>query len=251
MAGCPRWITTCCCGALLLATVPGCGGEVVAKITVVPPDPVEQPVEPADADGDGIADDGTDRCPGEKEDGLEPEPKDGCQAKDPDGDGVIGSRDKCPQEPETKNEYQDDDGCPDEVPSVYATDTEIVFRGEISFGFAGGSIASAADALIKDIAAVLAQHPDIELVEVAAHTSGTGSEADVRATRSKAGVVVAALEKLGVAGQRLRAVGYGSYCPIEGGKSRRIEIKIVRRAGQDTGAELGCDKAREKSLGPK
>jgi hypothetical protein len=46
-----------------------------------PPPVAEPPKPPPDADGDGIPDDGTDKCLVEKEDGLPPDPKDGCKSR--------------------------------------------------------------------------------------------------------------------------------------------------------------------------
>ncbi|HEY3359912.1 MAG TPA: OmpA family protein [Polyangia bacterium] len=67
-----------------------------------------------DRDGDGIPDD-QDACPNDPEDGLGPQPNDGCPLSktDTDGDGIMDDVDKCPTEPEDKDGFQDEDGCPD------------------------------------------------------------------------------------------------------------------------------------------
>jgi outer membrane protein OmpA-like peptidoglycan-associated protein len=67
-----------------------------------------------DRDGDGIPDD-QDACPNAAEDGLGPQPSDGCPLRmtDTDGDGIMDDVDKCPTEPEDRDGFQDEDGCPD------------------------------------------------------------------------------------------------------------------------------------------
>src|SRR5689334_17332609 len=92
-----RWAWVALSTPLLLLSA-GCSSE--------PPPPAavaktpEPPKPPPDSDGDGIADDGTDKCLVEKEDGLPPDPADGCKSTDPDGDGLVGDADKCPMEKE-------------------------------------------------------------------------------------------------------------------------------------------------------
>ena len=59
-----------------------------------------------DTDKDGIPD-ANDPCPLESEDGLQPNPSDGCPNKDVDGDGINVPEDKCPLEKGIAP-----DGCP-------------------------------------------------------------------------------------------------------------------------------------------
>jgi len=56
---------------------------------------------------------------------------------------------------------------------------------------------------------------------------------------------------------RLRAKGYGEYCPEDPGhneeawaKNRRVEFKIVKTKDGPTGVELGCDTANRKGVKP-
>ncbi len=56
-----------------------------------------------------------------------------------------------------------------------------------------------------------------------------------------------ALTALGVEKNRVRAAGYGAHCAADPGeteeakeKNRRVEIKIMRLDGKDTGVELAC-----------
>ncbi|MBW2458031.1 MAG: OmpA family protein [Deltaproteobacteria bacterium] len=217
----------------------GCAGAVQAKVERVPPPPVPQPAEPA-AGEQASAQGDVDRCPDEEEDGLPPKPNDGCKTTDPDGDGVVGSADQCPDEGETKNDYRDDDGCPDELPAVYLAGNQIQIRDK-ALEFAGTILSAAAAGLAGDVANLLKEHSDIELLEVGVHTAGSGSgPASLMYAEARARAVVNALTKAGIAADRLRAKGYGGSCKLDAG---RVDLTVVRRAGKDTGADLGCAEA--------
>jgi outer membrane protein OmpA-like peptidoglycan-associated protein len=233
----------------------GGGGQIEAKVSIGEP---EKPKPPPDADGDGFIDDGTDECITEKEDGLPPNPKDGCKTNDADNDGIAGVSDKCPSEPETKNNHQDEDGCPDEVPRVVVTKTEVKITEKILFAFGKATIDAKSEGLLADIAKVVKEHPEIGFLEVAGHADKVGDDAsNVRLTKKRAQAVVDALVKLGVDKNTLRAEGYGRYCPVDTGdsedareKNRRVEFKIMRLDGKDTGVELGCADAAAKGIKP-
>jgi len=232
-----------------------------------PPEPPKAPVveaikPPADADGDGIPDDGTDkclldkedglppdpkdgckstdpdgdgivgdadRCPNEKEDGLAPDAKDGCVSPDPDGDGVLGDADKCPGEAETKNGYQDEDGCPDKAPRVLVTKTEVKINEKILFAFGKATIEPASQNLLDEIAFVINDHPQIEYFEVAGHADTVGSDAvNAQLTKARAQAVLDALGKRAVDKRRMHAQGYGDHCPVEKGESEAVREKNRR-----------------------
>jgi len=232
--------TTLGLGAVLLVLA-GCAGAVQAKVEMIPPPPVPKPVETA-AEGTAVAAEDGDQCPDEEEDGLPPKPNDGCKTTDSDQDGILGSADQCPDKAETKNDYQDDDGCPDEPPAVYLAGNQIQIRDQ-ALAFAGTVLSAAAAGLAGDVAGVLKKHADVELLEVGVHTAGSGSgPASVMYAEARAKAVVAALTKAGIAADRLRAKGYGGTCKLD---APRVDLTVVRRAGKDTGAALGCDQASQ------
>jgi outer membrane protein OmpA-like peptidoglycan-associated protein len=214
----------------------------------LPPDPKDG-CKSTDPDGDGIIGD-ADKCPNEKEDGLPPDPKDGCASVDPDGDGIIGDTDKCPNEPETVNGYQDADGCPD-TPRVVVTKTEVKISEKIMFSFAKATIQQASQDLLDEIAFVINDNPQIEYFEVAGHADKIGTDTvNVQLTKRRAQAVVDALVKRKVDARRMHAQGYGNFCPVDPGdtepareKNRRVEFKIMRVMGVETGVALGCEGA--------
>ena len=220
----------------------------------LPPDPKDG-CKSTDPDGDGIVGD-ADRCPNEKEDGLPPDPKDGCKSPDPDGDGILGDADKCPNEPETKNGFEDEDGCPDKAPRVQVTKTEVKINEKILFSFGKATIEQGSQSLLDEIAYVINDHPQIEYLEVAGHADKVGTDAtNAQLTKSRAQAVLDALGKRGVDKRRMHAQGYGSHCQIDPGesepsreKNRRVEFKIMRIDGVETGVALGCEEAGKHGI---
>lgn len=239
----------------LLALAAGCGGG--AKVGAKPP-----VAGVPDVDQDGIPDD-VDECVTEKEDGKPPKAKDGCKTdpNDLDGDGLVAS-DKCPNQPETVNGYQDEDGCPDELPKetqavVTITKDELKCCAKILFATGQATIEEASGPLVDHVAKTLKDNPTIDLLEVSGHADRVGTpERNLLLTRQRADAVVDALTKHGVDKKRLQAAGYGSYCPMVEGdtaeareRNRRVEFKIIRKDGTDTGVELGCAASKAKGIG--
>ncbi len=275
-----RWLTP-----LVVAVMPLVGCTSTASVA---PAPVVEAPRPADRDGDGIADasdkcpddkedqkppmpgdgcpttdddgDGvvnaSDKCPNEKEDGRPPDASDGCLTRDPDGDGILGEADKCPDQPETRNNFEDDDGCPDTPPRVQVTKTEVKINEKIQFAFGKATIDPASNDLLEDLADVINDNPQIEFIEVAGHADNIGNDkTNQTLTRQRAAAVTQALIKLGVDPHRMSPQGYGFYCPVDPGdseeareKNRRVEFKLLRVAGVDTGVATGCEKAEKAGV---
>jgi outer membrane protein OmpA-like peptidoglycan-associated protein len=141
---------------------------------------------------------------------------------------------------------------------VEVTRTEIKINEKILFAFKKADIEPASDELIKTIAEIMKAHAEIELIEVAGHADRVGGDRpNVELTQKRAGAVVDALVKYGVERERLRAVGYGRYCPLDAGdsaeareKNRRVEFKIVRSKDSTAEAELGCADAAAHGIKP-
>jgi len=108
------------------------------------------------------------------------------------------------------------------------------------------------------VATTLNHHPEFKMVEVQGHADERATdEYNQRLTQDRANAVVEALAKKQVARNRIRAQGYGEYCPLDPAsnaaawdKNRRVEFKVVRTDAGPTGVELGCPKALEKGIKP-
>lgn len=211
------------------------------------PDPTRPGCPAPDDDGDGALND-EDRCPTEPA-GEHPDPaRPGCPDGDRDRDGVRDGVDRCIDEPEDRNGVEDEDGCPDAPTAPASIDPErrvISLRGNVSFlpgsaNLVGRTSFDALDAL----AALLNEHPEIELVEVQGHTDARGARAaNLALSRRRAETAVLYLTSRGVAASRLRAAGYGPDRPIDPRQTpeawtlnRRTEVHVIRlRQGASRG----------------
>lgn len=203
-----------------------------------------------DNDKDGIPD-AKDQCMNVAEDKDSWKDEDGCPEDDNDGDGIIDGKDSCPNEPESYNNIEDEDGCPDKG-SVIVQDNNVLILEKIQFKTGSSEILSQSIPIVEAVATVLKHSPQFTLLEVQGHADARGAAAmNVKLTQDRAESVVKALAERGIDRQRLRAMGFGPYCPIDPGnsaasyeKNRRVEFKIVRTTNGPTTVTLGCDKAR-------
>lgn len=191
------------------------------------------PPAPADFDGDAIADE-HDACPRVAGEATGERRTHGCPP-DADGDGVPDGSDACPRL--AGERPPDGNGCPKPVePASAALVAErIEISEQVQFETGKSVLLPASDAVLSEVARVLAEHPDIERCEVQGHTDDTGSpERNLVLSQERAERVVGWLVAHGVASERLVARGYGSEQPIadnasdEGrARNRRVEFRVV------------------------
>ncbi len=187
-----------------------------------------------DNDRDGI-NDGRDQCPDEAEDIDGWQDQDGCPDLDNDQDGVPDAQDKCPRTP--ADSKVDANGCAIEVPAATAAAVFVpaVTNGDILEGvnFVSGSAELTPESItaLIDLANDLSTDPAAK-IEIRGHTDSTGNaEANRSLSQRRAASVRASLIQMGIAADRLTAVGYGEDFPIadnatrEGrARNRRVEI---------------------------
>ncbi|MCA9549247.1 MAG: OmpA family protein [Myxococcales bacterium] len=215
----------------------------------------------ADRDGDDIVD-RADACPDEPEDVDGFEDDDGCPDPDNDRDGIPDAADACMMQPglpaargcpDTDRDgdgvVDREDNCPDEPGTPEARGCRqrqlVVIRGErleildkVYFDTAKARIQTRSYALLRNVAAVIKAHPEIDRVEVQGHTDSQGvADANLALSQRRAEAVQAFLQKEGVAPERLVARGYGESEPIapnetKAGRAenRRVEFRISQRA---------------------
>jgi len=247
-----------------------------------------------DNDKDGILDI-DDQCINNPEDKDGDEDTDGCPESrdgDRDGDGILDSRDKCPDEPEDKDGFEDRDGCPDpdndkdgildgddaciNIPGVKTDDAstngcppapkptgpviiqgnEILILEKVQFATGSAKILPASKGILDAVASTLKDHPEFLLIEVQGHADERAADAfNLQLTKERAKSVVEALLQRGTEKSRVRAQGFGEYCPLDTEKNdaayeknRRVEFKIVRTKDGPTGVELGCETAKAKGV---
>jgi outer membrane protein OmpA-like peptidoglycan-associated protein len=208
---------------------PGVPSEDPAKNGCPPP--------PPDRDGDGIPD-AKDACPDVKGVASNDPLENGCPP-DTDGDGIRDDVDACPNEKGPPDTDPQKNGCPK---SVRVTDGEIVILEQVQFKTGSAVILPASDDLLRQVAGVLAEHPEILTIEVQGHTDSRGGKAyNKKLSQKRADSVRKWLINLGqVDGGRLSARGYGMAEPIadngtaEGRQqNRRVQFKILDKRNRE------------------
>jgi outer membrane protein OmpA-like peptidoglycan-associated protein len=174
---------------------------------------------------------------------------------DTDGDGIPDVDDKCPNEKGVVHEkHPERNGCP-KLGRVRMAATKVEITEKIMFASGAAKIEASSDSLLQEIAEILTKEGgQIDLIEVAGHADKNGDAAyNLKLTQERSAAVVAALVKLGVPAAKLRAKGYGWYCPLDAKddeKNRRVEFTIVKMNGKPTGVALGCEAATKAGVKP-
>jgi outer membrane protein OmpA-like peptidoglycan-associated protein len=180
---------------------------------------------------------------------LNPRPPEDAKM-DRDGDGIPDIDDKCPLEPETFNGLQDDDGCPDKGHVIIESNSIVILK-MVRFRSDTAEILPESFDVVDAIATTMIHHPEFSFIELAGHTDERGDDAtNLRMSQLRAEAVMKALIDRKVPKERLRARGYGKWCPSDPGhneeawmRNRRVEVKIVATRDGPTGIELGCENA--------
>jgi outer membrane protein OmpA-like peptidoglycan-associated protein len=156
---------------------------------------------------------------------------------DADFDGIIDAEDACPKQPETRNLYRDDDGCPDTVP-IRITKEKIEISEKIFFELDSDVIKAESFELLRAIARVMTDNPQILKIEIGGHTDSQGkADYNLDLSQRRAASVRTFLIGEGVAEGRLTAKGYGLTVPLADentqeayAKNRRVELLILEQA---------------------
>lgn len=199
------------------------------------------PEAPPDRDGDAIPD-ANDACSRVAGEATGDRRTHGCpKVTDADGDGVPDREDACPREPGERP--PSGNGCPKPPPkppepplTTKLVDQAIVLSQQVQFEVGTAVLRPESDAVLSEVARVLREHPEVELVEVQGHTDESGTpELNRRLGQERASAVVAWLARSGIERGRLDPKGYGSDKPIaenttdEGRqKNRRVEFRVIR-----------------------
>jgi outer membrane protein OmpA-like peptidoglycan-associated protein len=206
---------------------------------------------PADRDDDGIPDI-YDACPDIPGKPTRDPHTNGCP--DQDDDGIPDAEDACPAHPGPRHPDPQRNGCPD----VVLGPTGLTVFDKILFETGSAKILEESNPILDKVAKVINEHPELVLLEVAGHADERGAEMmNVMLTQARVESVVAALIARNVEKNRLRARGYGYYCPREEGhdeaawsRNRRVEFVIVKTSDGPTGAPIGCPNATAHGIAP-
>jgi outer membrane protein OmpA-like peptidoglycan-associated protein len=135
---------------------------------------------------------------------------------------------------------------PPEPTKAKIVEERIEITEKVQFAYNKAEILSASDDLLNDVATVMKQHPEVQKIRIEGHASSEGNDKynkDLSDKRAKA--VMEFLVKVGVAPDRMEAVGFGEERPIadneseEGReKNRRVEFNITARLSAEELAAL-------------
>ena len=179
-----------------------------------------------DTDGDGF-DDANDACVNDA--GVAA--LRGCPDLDTDGDGVVDRLDNCVKEAGVAANQ----GCPAKQKQlVVITAEKLMILDKVYFATGKAAVLPKSDPLLKQVARVLNEHPDVKLVIVEGHTDNVGrADKNLALSQARADAVRTKLIGFGVAGERLEAKGYGDTKPLEDNKTpkgreanRRVEFVL-------------------------
>jgi outer membrane protein OmpA-like peptidoglycan-associated protein len=123
------------------------------------------------------------------------------------------------------------------VPNVVVQGREVKLKKEVHFQHDSTEVLPDSMGLLEELADLFKSKPEIRLAEVQGHTDNTGSAVyNKRLSQGRAQAVVDALVRLGVAPDRLTAMGYGADKPIapnnseaNKAKNRRVQIIIQEK----------------------
>ncbi len=125
---------------------------------------------------------------------------------------------------------------------VVLTDSAIEIKEKVMFETGSSDILAESHGLLNEVAAMLKDNPQIELINIEGHTDSVGSaRKNKKLSKERAGAVVTFLGEAGVESERMAAVGQGAENPIadnetEEGRdqNRRVEFNIVKQGKKKT-----------------
>jgi outer membrane protein OmpA-like peptidoglycan-associated protein len=230
---------------------------------------------PADADRDGIVDSAdacrdvagvasddpkTNGCPADRDSDGVPDVEDACadvsgvRSQDPkahgcppdrDGDRVLDATDACVDVPGIAHDDPKKNGCP--RVQINVDEKLITISEQVHFEHGKAILKPESFALLEDVARVLKDHAELELIEVQGHTDNTGRAAlNRRLSADRATAVVRWLVEHGIDQGRLKSRGFGPDKPVGDNKTeqgraqnRRVEFHVLRGLGGGAVQERG------------
>jgi outer membrane protein OmpA-like peptidoglycan-associated protein len=131
---------------------------------------------------------------------------------------------------------------PPAPPRVVLTASSVAIGEKVQFATGSAEILPVSHGLLDEVAKLLTDNPQIELLQVEGHTDSTGTAAlNRRLSQQRAESVMKYLASKGVAAGRMQAKGFGPDKPIADNasddgreKNRRVEFNIVKQGPKKT-----------------
>jgi len=127
-------------------------------------------------------------------------------------------------------------------PRVVLTASSITIGEKVQFATGSAEILPVSHGLLDEVAKVLTDNPQIELLQVEGHTDSTGTAAiNRKLSQQRAESVMSYLSSKGVGAGRMKPRGFGPDRPIadnntDAGKdqNRRVEFNILKQGPRKT-----------------
>jgi OOP family OmpA-OmpF porin len=131
---------------------------------------------------------------------------------------------------------------PPTPPRVVLTASSVAIGEKVQFATGSAEILPVSHGLLDEVARLLTDNPQIELLQVEGHTDSTGTAAlNRRLSQQRAESVMKYLASKGVAAGRMQAKGFGPDKPIADNasddgreKNRRVEFNILKQGPRKT-----------------
>jgi OOP family OmpA-OmpF porin len=124
-------------------------------------------------------------------------------------------------------------GCPEgaERPLAIVTSSAILIGEQIQFATNSAEVLEGSDALLAEVAKLLAEHPEVLRVRIEGHTDDVGeARYNEELSRRRAAAVARWLASHGVDEQRLESAGFGSARPLASNRTeegRALNRRVV------------------------
>lgn len=134
------------------------------------------------------------------------------------------------------------DRPPPAPPRVVLTASSVAIGEKVQFATGSAEILAVSHGLLDEVAKVLTDNPQIELLQVEGHTDSTGTAAlNRKLSQQRAESVMKYLASKGVVAGRMVAKGFGPDRPIADNgtddgreKNRRVEFNILKQGPKKT-----------------
>jgi outer membrane protein OmpA-like peptidoglycan-associated protein len=125
---------------------------------------------------------------------------------------------------------------------VVLTASSITIGDKVQFATGSSQILPVSFSLLDEVARMLTDNPQIELLQIEGHTDSTGTPAvNRKLSQQRAESVLTYLTSKGVTGGRMKAKGFGPDKPVSDNtsddgkeKNRRVEFNIVKQGPKKT-----------------
>ena len=157
-------------------------------------------------------------------------------SSDLDNDGILNFADACPLQAENFNGILDTDGCP-EVELVAGNfkqlvelkENKIVYKGTIEYVSKEATLLPSSIPILKGIASLINEHPEIKSVTIEGFSQDTGSgKFSEEFSFNRAMSIKNYLMKEGIPNEKLTAIGYEKVGSLRRSPIKEIEFSIIR-----------------------